>query len=70
MFKKKRSKSQVILSQQEKRKQAMQQETVEERLAKIPISEDVEFLEAIKTELGALKKRLRHEVLHKFQLLK
>ena len=48
----------------------MQQETVEERLAKIPISEDVEFLEAIKTELGALKKRLRHEVLHKFQLLK
>ena len=45
-------------------------ESAREKLDNIPLSEDVEFLEAIKEELLGLKKRLRHETLQKLQLLK
>lgn len=43
--------------------QAAKLETVESRLAKIPLEEDSDFLKAIKAELIGLQRRIRHETL-------
>ena len=63
MFTKKRSNSVKILTNVQRKQVARQQETVEEKLGKIPLAEDEQFLEAVKDQLYELKKRLRHEVL-------
>ena len=43
----------------------MKQESIKMKLEKIPVTEDTEFLEAVKEEMIGLKKRLRHETLQK-----
>ena len=65
---KKRSNSVKVLTKSQRNIQ--QTETVQQKLAKIPLSEDEQFLEAVKNQLYELKSRLKHEILQKFQLLK
>ena len=45
------------------RNEPVPEESAEEKLAKVPLDQDETFLKAVKNELLALRKRVRHETL-------